>query len=101
MLTEAEIRFVLTKGGHNAGIVSEPGHPRRNYRILTRPAGQPAIDPDEWLARSDFRDGSWWIAWGEWLDAHSGELAPPPPMGDAARGYAPIADAPGVYILEQ
>ena len=27
------VTFVLTTGGHNAGIVSEPGHPHRSYQI--------------------------------------------------------------------
>ncbi|XOT95080.1 PHA/PHB synthase family protein, partial [Alcaligenes pakistanensis] len=31
-LVPAEITFVLTTGGHNAGIVSTPGHPRRKYQ---------------------------------------------------------------------
>src|SRR5690606_8370009 len=38
LLTPSEITFVLTTGGHNAGIVSPPGHPRRHYQILTRGA---------------------------------------------------------------
>jgi polyhydroxyalkanoate synthase len=100
MLSEAEIRFVLTSGGHNAGIVSEPGHPRRHYRMLTRPACSPAIDPDDWLARAQDHQGSWWIAWGEWLASHSGEPVAPPPMGASDKGYAPIADAPGSYVRE-
>ena len=33
LLNEGDITFVLTSGGHNAGIVSEPGHPHRHYRI--------------------------------------------------------------------
>ncbi|WP_240484500.1 PHA/PHB synthase family protein [Pseudoponticoccus marisrubri] len=30
LFTECDLRFVLVKGGHNGGIVSEPGHPRRH-----------------------------------------------------------------------
>ncbi|MBK7007111.1 MAG: alpha/beta fold hydrolase [Burkholderiales bacterium] len=37
-LCEAEITFVLTSGGHNAGIVSEPGHAKRGYQMGTRKA---------------------------------------------------------------
>ena len=55
-LTPAEITFVLTSGGHNAGIVSPPGHPRRHYQLLTSPAftGQTdgRTDPDHWLAQA-------------------------------------------------
>ena len=32
-LCDTEITFVLTNGGHNAGIVSEPGHAGRSYQI--------------------------------------------------------------------
>ena len=43
-----EVTFVLTSGGHNAGIVSEPGHPRRRYQIRTSYEGETYIDPDTW-----------------------------------------------------
>src|SRR3546814_1216518 len=36
LLTGAEITFALTSGGHNAGIVSEPGHKGHSYRVMTR-----------------------------------------------------------------
>jgi polyhydroxyalkanoate synthase len=35
LLSDAPVTFVLTNGGHNAGIVSEPGHPHRHYRVAT------------------------------------------------------------------
>jgi len=31
--TDTHVTFVLAAGGHNAGIVSEPGRPRRSYRL--------------------------------------------------------------------
>ncbi|MGT2466171.1 poly(3-hydroxyalkanoate) polymerase [Mesorhizobium atlanticum] len=34
-LLDTDIDFVLTTGGHNAGIVSEPGHSNRSYRRLS------------------------------------------------------------------
>ena len=55
-LTPAPLDFVLTSGGHNAGIVSEPGHPRRRYRSLARPAGGPTLTPDEWLQAAPAHD---------------------------------------------
>jgi polyhydroxyalkanoate synthase len=97
-LAPAEISFVLTSGGHNAGIVSPPGHPHRHYRALTRMAGQPALSPDDWFATAPQVEGSWWPAWQQWLQAHSGAPVAPPPLG--AVGSPPLGDAPGTYVLE-
>jgi polyhydroxyalkanoate synthase len=96
-----EITFVLTSGGHNAGIVSEPGHAHRHYRIQTRPAGGAYVAPDEWQARAAPVDGSWWPAWTGWLRARSGAPVAPPALGAAALGYPVLADAPGGYVLEK
>lgn len=101
LLSDAEITFVLTSGGHNAGIVSEPGHNRRHFKQFTRAAGKPPMPPDDWLTRAEDHGGSWWPAWGEWLAAHSGEPGPPPPMGNPDKGYAPICSAPGSYVLQR
>ncbi|MCB4860406.1 alpha/beta fold hydrolase [Sphingobium sp. PNB] len=100
MLSSAEITFALTSGGHNAGIVSEPGHKGRRYHILTREADGAALDPDDWMARAPVRDGSWWVAWDEWLRARSGEPVAPPPMGAPDKDYPVIDNAPGRYVLE-
>ena len=101
LLTGAEVTFVLTSGGHNAGIVSEPGRKNRRYRVLTRALDGAALEPDEWLTRAVGQQGSWWEEWGRWLDGRSGDQVPPPPMGAPDKGYSPIADAPGHYVLEK
>lgn len=101
MFTGAEIRFVLTSGGHNAGIVSEPGHRHRHYRVATRELDAPAPAPDEWLARATQHEGSWWPEWAAWLAEHSGDPAAPPPLGRAEAGYPPLGPAPGLYVQER
>ena len=98
-LTDTELCFVLTNGGHNAGIVSEPGRPHRYFQALERPAGGNYIPPDDWLTLAPRHEGSWWPEWSTWLAAHSGSPVAPPPMG--ADDYPPLADAPGSYVLEK
>jgi polyhydroxyalkanoate synthase len=99
LLTETDITFVLTTGGHNAGIVSEPGHSRRSYQIASHGEGDRHPDPDTWQAIAPKQEGSWWPAWQAWLQSHSSGPAAPPPLGAADAGYPPLADAPGTYVL--
>lgn len=101
LLSDTEVTFVLTNGGHNAGIVSEPGHPRRHYRMATHREHDRYRDPESWLAETEIRDGSWWPAYAEWLKQNSRELVEPPPMGAPAAGLVPVGDAPGTYVLQQ
>ncbi|MFA7440405.1 MAG: alpha/beta fold hydrolase [Sphingomonadaceae bacterium] len=98
MLTGAPIRFLLTSGGHNAGIISEPGGKRRRFRVLDRPIDGAVYAPDEWLCHAEMFEGSWWTAWGEWLDEQSGEPVDPPPLG---LGGQYLYDAPGYYVHER
>jgi polyhydroxyalkanoate synthase len=99
LLADAEVTFVLTNGGHNAGILSEPGHPHRHFRIATELLGSIYVDPDTWLAENAVREGSWWPAWSKWLAERSHGPVPPPPMGGVDGRYVPLADAPGTYVL--
>ena len=101
LLAGEAITFVLTSGGHNAGIVSEPGHPHRHFRSATRQAGDRYVDPETWFMRQQPKDGSWWPDWVSWLAAHSSGIGAPPPMGNAAAGYPPLESAPGRYVHEQ
>ena len=99
LLTDAEVTFLLTSGGHNAGIISEPGHPHRRYRVATRRHDDRYLDPDHWLATAESKEGSWWPEWVAWLGARSGVPVAPPHIGAPAAGYAPLAAAPGSYVL--
>jgi polyhydroxyalkanoate synthase len=101
LLTDTEVTFVLTAGGHNAGIVSEPGHPRRSYQIAGHKGGDLHPDPDTWQAITPKEEGSWWSAWQAWLAERSGAPVAPPPLGAPDGGYPALGDAPGVYVLQQ
>ena len=94
--------FLLTSGGHNAGIVSGPTHPRRRHRVRTWSNERDTLSPEAWLETTPSQTGSWWPTWDRWLSAHSrtAQVAPPS-LGSASAGYPPLADAPGLYVLEK
>jgi polyhydroxyalkanoate synthase len=98
--TDTEVTYLLTTGGHNAGIVSEPGHARRSFQVMTKRPDDHYLDPEAFLAQAPHKDGSWWPQWAEWLDARSGASVAPPPTAAPASGGAALGDAPGTYVLE-
>ncbi|HTR05950.1 MAG TPA: alpha/beta fold hydrolase [Paraburkholderia sp.] len=94
LLTHNALTFVLTAGGHNAGIVSEPGHEDRYFRCATREPGAPYRSRDEFMSDTPVTDGSWWICWRDWLRGRStGDV----PARTPESGLGP---APGEYVLE-
>ena len=96
-----ELTFVLTSGGHNVGIVNEPGHPHRSYQMTTCKEGERCLDPDTWQAETPVREGSWWPAWEAWLVKHSTDQVALPSMGAPDNGYPLLGDAPGTYVHRQ
>ncbi len=99
LLADADVTFVLTSGGHNAGIVSEPGHPHRRYRMLSMREGEPYLPPETWAATAPSAEGSWWPAWDAWLGERSGAPTAPPAQGAPGRGLPALMAAPGSYVL--
>jgi polyhydroxyalkanoate synthase len=94
-----DVTFLLTNGGHNAGIVSEPGHDHRHYRMKDRRSGDPYVDPDTWAASAPRYQGSWWPAWCAWLiDRGTAKRVAPPQIGAEATGFPPLDAAPGRYV---
>ncbi|MDQ0036883.1 polyhydroxyalkanoate synthase [Variovorax boronicumulans] len=99
LLCDTDVTFVLAKGGHNVGIVSEPGHPHRSYRVLRRAGNGAYVPPDSFLGTTRDLEGSWWPCLQQWLAARSGPRRRPPAMGAPRRGLLPLCDAPGSYVL--
>ena len=100
LFTDTELTFVLTNGGHNAGIVSEPGHRGRHYLHATRNPGERYLDPDTWATRAAHTEGSWWTEWASWLSARSTpDRVAPPPMGAPEHDLPPLCPAPGTYVF--
>jgi polyhydroxyalkanoate synthase subunit PhaC len=91
-LMGGQVRYVLSSGGHIAGIVNPPG-PKAWHE-----AGDwDASGPEAWRSNATKQNGSWWEDWTTWSDERAGELVKPPPMG--SRKHKPIADAPGEYVF--
>lgn len=98
LLLDTDVTFLLTSGGHNAGVVSAPGRSKRHYRVRHKRQQDYYLDPEAWVCATPVQQGSWWPAWTGWLAARSGVPVPPPVIGGSR--LAPLADAPGTYVLE-
>jgi polyhydroxyalkanoate synthase len=97
---DTDVTYVLTNGGHNAGIVSEPDHPGRSFQIATKLANDRYEDPENWQATTPKQDGSWWAAWETWLADRPSTRESPPPMGAPKQGFPVLGAAPGTYVLQ-
>ena len=98
LLADTDVTFLLTSGGHNAGVFIPPPGERSAFRIATKREKARYVDPDTWLETTPVQKGSWWPSWFAWLAGHSGERTAPPPTGAPEAGYAPLCDAPGTYV---
>ncbi|TCO69643.1 PHA/PHB synthase family protein [Rhodovulum euryhalinum] len=102
LFTENELTFVLTRGGHNGGILSEPGHKGRHYRIGHRTRDKSYMDPKTWFQHHPPQEGSWWPEWAAWLASKSGAAdVPSPAMGAPEAGLPPLGPAPGMYVFQK
>jgi poly[(R)-3-hydroxyalkanoate] polymerase subunit PhaC len=98
LLTDSAVTFLLASGGHNAGIVSEPGPNGRSYQVATREHESAYVDPETWMQQTPRTEGSWWPEWQRWIERNSGPRAAPPALGNVAAGYPVLDDAPGRYV---
>jgi polyhydroxyalkanoate synthase subunit PhaC len=89
------VRYVLSSGGHIAGIVNPPGPKAWHEAAGDDTAALP--DPEAWRRTGTKHNGSWWEDWTEWSSARAGEFIKPPNLG--SRKHPALADAPGEYVF--
>jgi polyhydroxyalkanoate synthase len=102
LVRSADYSFCLTSGGHNAGIISGPQHPKRRHRVLQTKAGARLTPSDRYMEKVEPTPGSWWPTWAKWLEERSSaRKVAPPHMGAPKKGLKPICDAPGTYVKQK
>ena len=84
-------RYVLSSGGHIAGIVNPPG-PKAWHEVSEHNPQNAA----QWREAAERRTGSWWEDWAAWADSRAGRLGPPPATG--SQHHPALGEAPGDYI---
>lgn len=90
-LVSGPVRFILSSGGHIAGIVNPPG-PKGWYLS----GDEDAASADAWHETASKTAGSWWEDWTKWSAANAGELISPPPTG--SESFPVLAPGPGSYV---
>ena len=85
------VRYVLSSGGHIAGIVNPPG-PKAWYEV----AQHNPEDAARWREAAEKHNGSWWQDWASWADERAGHPGPAPPMG--SERHPALGEAPGDYV---
>jgi polyhydroxyalkanoate synthase len=93
-LVNGPVRFVLSSGGHIAGIVNPPG-PKSWYEIPGFDDAMPS-SATAWRDAAERRNGSWWTDWTLWSDGHSGPMQAPPPLG--SERHLVLGKGPGSYV---
>jgi len=86
-----DARFVLSSGGHIAGIVNPP-----SAKAWFEAGTEYPEDPAQWRASAQRQSGSWWEDWTAWGAKRSGPLVDPPPVGSAT--HPVLGDGPGEYV---
>ena len=96
LLGSEHLRFVLSTSGHIASIINPPGNTKSTYRV----GDSCETDPAQWVQSAEKHSGSWWPDYVAWLNERSGEQkTAPQSLGGA--GMAPLAPAPGRYVLDR
>jgi polyhydroxyalkanoate synthase len=90
-LLGGNVRYVLSSGGHIAGIVNPPG-PKAWFEAADSNPAEAAA----WRNAAVRQSGSWWEDWIKWAEPLAGDRVRPPAMGSSR--YPATGEAPGDYV---
>jgi polyhydroxyalkanoate synthase len=92
-LVSGPVRFVLSSGGHIAGIVNPP-NPKAWF--LAHDEDSAPGSAEAWRETAQRKAGTWWEDWTRWSTESAGDLIDPPQLGSDR--YPVLGDAPGRYV---
>ena len=88
--------FTLANAGHLQSLLNQPGSAKSFF--MSDLAGD--AKPDDWLAKAQRNEGSWWPHWMAWMHQRSGpEVSAPAKLG--SRSHKPGVAAPGEYVHQK
>ena len=93
-LVSGPVRFVLSSGGHIAGIVNPPS-PKAWFLAHDEEVGAPG-SAEGWRSTAQRHGGTWWEDWTRWASESAGEMVDPPAIG--SDDHPVLGDAPGRYV---
>ena len=93
-LVSGPVRFVLSSGGHIAGIVNPPS-PKAWFLAHDEEITAPGT-AEVWRETAQRKAGTWWEDWTRWSSESAGDMVDPPQLGSAR--YPVLGDAPGRYV---
>ncbi|MGU9950837.1 MAG: hypothetical protein ACNYPH_00700 [Gammaproteobacteria bacterium WSBS_2016_MAG_OTU1] len=89
-------QFVLSAGGHIAGIVNPPAIKKGWHKTTT--AATLAGDADKWNNAATSHNGSWWDHWLAWLGKNNGSKKVAAPKNKVMCVMRQIEPAPRSYV---
>ena len=82
--------FILTEGGHVAGVVNPPGDKAYSHRVLGQDGDNKVVEKNN----TEIHDYSWWLTWLEWMQSRSGKKTMAKLQNTSA-----IEPSPGSYVM--
>ena len=89
-LFDGHKHFILTEGGHVAGVVNPPGDRAYSHQVLVLDGDNKVVEK----RNAEIHDYSWWLTWLEWIQPRSGQkkLA-------TMQNTSVIEQSPGSYVM--
>lgn len=91
-----DVTYVLGGSGHIAGVINPPD--KVKYQYWT--GGKVEGDYQDWVAKAEETEGSWWPHWHEWIKSQDAQMVDARSQLGGGK-LQPLADAPGTYVKDK